>query len=75
MTTQDFDKPVWEVKLNYKACKHFLVKADTREEAHKNAYNSFMDMAQTEILNGSEIEDFFVETTIDGPEGGDMLHG
>ena len=37
MTMQDYDKPEWVVKLNYKACKTFTVKADTREEAHKNA--------------------------------------
>ena len=75
MTTPDFDKPEWVVKLNYKACKQFIVKADTREQAHKAAYNSFMDMAERDIFSGSQIEDFFIETSIDGPEGGDMLHG
>ena len=74
-TNRGDDKPEWVVKLNYKACKTFTVKADTREEAHKNAYNTFMDMAEKEILDGSQIEDFFIETSIDGPEGGDMLHG
>ena len=75
MTTPDFDKPEWVVKLNYKASKQFVVKAHTREQAHKNAYNSFMDMAERDILIDSQIEDFFIETSIDGPEGGDMLHG
>lgn len=73
MTT--FDKPDIKVKVIYKACKYITVKADTREEAHKAAYNSFMDTPEGEIFNGSQIEDFFVETSIDGPEGGDMLHG
>jgi|TARA_B100001971_G_C18153871_1_gene517387 hypothetical protein len=75
MTAQNFDKPEVEVKLIYKACKYMTVKADTREEAHRAAYNSFMDMAEKDIFSGSEVEDFFVETSIDGPEGGDMLHG
>ena len=75
MTAQNFDKPEVEVKLIYKACKYMTVKADTREEAHTAAYNSFMDMAEKDIFSGSEVEDFFVETSIDGPEGGDMLHG
>ena len=75
MTTQDFDKQEIKVKLIYKACKYFTVKAHTREEAHKAAYNSFMDMPQNNIFDGSEIEDFFIETSIDGPDGGDMLHG
>jgi hypothetical protein len=75
MTALDFDKPEIRVKLIYKACKYFTVKAHTREEAHKAAYNSFMDMAQNNIFDGSEIEDFFIETSIDGPDGGDMLHG
>jgi hypothetical protein len=34
-----------------------------------------MDMGETEILNSSQLEDFFIETTIDGDEGSDMLHG
>tara|TARA_B100000809_G_scaffold246550_1_gene274632 strand:- start:381 stop:608 length:228 start_codon:yes stop_codon:yes gene_type:complete len=75
MTTRDFDKPEIEVKVIYKAFRYMTVKADTREEAHKRAYNSFMDMGERDIFGGSQIEDFFIETSIDGPEGGDMLHG
>ena len=70
-----FDKPEWEVKLYYKALnRSYVVKADTREEAHKLAYNEFLDANPDEILKKSEIEDFFIETTIDGEEGSDMLH-
>jgi hypothetical protein len=72
---QDQDKPEIPVKVLFKAFKYITVNAETREEAHKLAYNSFMDMGETEILNGSELEDFFIETTIDGDEGSDMLHG
>ena len=61
----DQDKPEIPVKVKFKAFKNITV----------NAYNSFMDMGETEILNGSELEDFFIETTIDGDEGSDMLHG
>jgi hypothetical protein len=70
----DFDKPEWEVKLFYKALKKFVVKADTREEAHKIAYNAFLDANPKEMLNGSEVADDFIETAIEGEEGSDMLH-
>jgi len=69
-----FDKPEWEVKLYYKALNKVKVKAETREEAHKLAYNDFLDGNPKEILNKSEITDFWIETTIDGDEGSDMLH-
>ena len=75
MTTSDFDKPETEVKLFYKASRTFVVKADTREEAHKKAHNLFMDSSPKTILDTSEIEYDFVETTIDGEDGSDMLHG
>ena len=74
MTTNDFAKPEIEVKLTYKASKSFTVKAETREEAHKKAYNKFLDSHPRSILEGSEVESDFVETTIEGPEGSDMLH-
>jgi hypothetical protein len=74
MTASDFDKPVWEVKLYYKAYKKFFVKADTREEAHKLAYNEFLDANPEQMLSESEIADFFIETTVEGDEGSDMLH-
>lgn len=74
MTTSDFDKPEIEVKLFYKASKIMTVKADTREEAHKKAYNEFLDSPPDTILQSSEVELDFVETSIEGPEGSDMLH-
>ena len=74
MTASDFDKPEFEVKLFYKAQKKYIVKADTREQAHKLAYNAFLDANPTEVLAESEIADFFIETTIEGDEGSDMLH-
>jgi hypothetical protein len=74
MTASDFDKPEWEVKLFYKAQKSFFVKADYREEAHKLAYNAFLDANPEELLSESEIVDDFIETAIEGEEGSDMLH-
>ena len=74
MTASDFDKPEWEVRLFYKALKNYTVKADTREEAHKLAYNEFLDANPETILKESEIADFFIETAIEGEEGSDMLH-
>ena len=59
MTASDFDKPEFEVKLFYKAQKKYIVKADTREQAHKLAYNAFLDANPTEVLAESEIADFF----------------
>ena len=50
------------------------IKAEDSINAHKAAYNKFLDSNPEEILEGSEIEEFFVETSIDGPEGGDVLH-
>ena len=69
-----FDQPETEVILFYKARKKFIVKADSREEAHKKAFNLFMDSSPSEIFNESEIENDFVETSIEGEDGGDMLH-
>ncbi len=69
-----YDKEV-KVKVCTKAFKYIIVNAKSREDAHKKAFNSFMDMPETEILKNSEIDDFFIETSIDGPQGGDMLHG
>ena len=74
MTANDFDKPEWEVKLFYKALKKYSVRADTREEDHKLAYNEFLDTNPEKALEESEIVDHFIETTIDGEEGSDMLH-
>lgn len=74
-TAKGFDKPEIPVKVTFKAFKYITVKADTREEAHRMAYNKFMDTPENEIVLNSQIEDFFIETTIDGDEGSDMLHG
>ena len=75
MTASDFSKPEVEVKLFYKASRVIIVKADTREEAHKKAYNEFMDSPPDKILIDSTVELDFIETTIEGEEGSDMLHG
>ena len=74
MTANDFDDPEFEVKIFFKASKKVKVKACDRNSAHKAAYNKFLDSSPNEIFSGSEIADFFVETSIDGPEGSDMLH-
>ena len=74
-TTLDYEKPEFKVKVLFKAFNIITVKADSREEAHKAAYNKFMDESETRTLSESSIDDFFVETTIDGEEGSDMLHG
>ena len=74
MTTNDFDAPEVEVKLTYKATKIYVVKAEDVAQAHKKAYNEFLDTPPHDILNNSYIEDFFVETSVEGPEGSDMLH-
>ena len=74
MTTNDFDKPEFEVKIFFKAVKKVRVKAYDRNEAHKAAYNDFLDSSPHKIFSDSEVADFFIETSIDGPEGSDMLH-
>ena len=74
MTTSDFDKPEFEVKLYFKALKKITVKAEDRTSAHKAAYNKFLDSSPSDIFCDSEVADFFIETSIDGPEGSDMLH-
>lgn len=74
VTANDFDKPEFEVKVFFKACKKVRVKAEDRNSAHKAAYNQFLDSNPVEIFSDSEVADFFIETSIDGPEGSDMLH-
>ena len=64
----------WEVKVYYRAVKKYTVTADTKERAHNIAYNDFLDTRPDEILKDSEIEDYTVETIIDGEKGSDMLH-
>jgi len=74
MTASDFDRPEFEVKIYFKALKKVVIKAEDRESAHKLAYNNFLDSSPNEIFSDSEVADFFIETSIDGPEGSDMLH-
>ena len=74
MTSSDFESPEVEVKLYFKACKVFMVKAASRADAHKAAYNLFMDSPENSILAESSIADYWIETEIEGEEGSDMLH-
>lgn len=74
MTANDFDKPEFEVKIYFRALKKVKVKAYDRDDAHKIAYNSFLDSNPNDIFADSEVADFFIETSIAGPEGSDMLH-
>ncbi len=64
-----------KVKLFYKASIVFEVAGRTREEIHKKAYNTFMDSPPNKVFSSSEIEYDFIETSIEGKDGGDMLHG
>jgi hypothetical protein len=64
------------VKLTYSACKIYKVEAPSMEAAHKKAYNTFLDSNLNEIFTDSTIEvnEFAVETSVDGKDGTDMLH-
>ena len=64
----------WQVKVYYRALKRTVLTADTKELAHKIAYNDFLDARPDVILKNSEIEDYIIETIIDGEKGSDMLH-
>lgn len=68
----------YEVKVFYKACIKYKVSADNRSEAHKKAYTEFMDTSTEATLKRSNIDNlnnFFVESSIDGDEdGSDMIH-
>ena len=64
----------WKVKVYYRAVKKTTVTADTKERAHKIAYNDFLEARPDQILKNSEIEDYTIETIIDGEKGSDMLH-
>jgi len=68
------DKPEFEVKVIYKAVLTVKVKANDLPQAHKLAYNNFLDSNPEDVLSESEIVDFFVETSVDGRDGSDMLH-
>ena len=64
----------WQVKVYYRAVNKTTVTADTKEQAHNIAYNNFLDTRPHQILQDSEIEDYTIETIIDGEKGSDMLH-
>jgi len=64
----------FEVRLYYKAFIDYKIKAEDRNAAHKKAYNKFMDTPCSETFNKSQVEDFFIETSIDGHDGSDVLH-
>ena len=71
MTDEDY---IFNVKLSYKATKFISVRAKSSQQAHKKAYNEFMDTPQDKIFEDSHLEDFFIETRIEGENGSDMLH-
>ena len=66
---------IFDVKLSYRATKISRVRAKSSQRAHKKAYNEFMDTPQNRIFEDSCLEDFFIETSIGGEDGSDMLHG
>ena len=72
MSDEDY---VFNVKLSYKVTKFIKVVAKSPQQAHKKAYNEFMDTPQDKIFKDSHIEDFFIETSIEGEDSSDMLHG
>lgn len=72
MTDEDH---IFNVKLSYRVVKIICVKAKSPQRAHKKAYNEFMDTPQDKIFEDSHLEDFFIETRIEGEDGSDMLHG
>ena len=51
-----------------------MIKANAHEEAHKAAYEMFMDTPFTKMLDESYLENFEIETRTDGPEGFDYIH-
>lgn len=70
-------KKEYEVRLYYKACVKYKVLANNRNEAHKNAHAQFMDSPSNRTLSNSDIDnvnEFFIETVIDGADGSDMIH-
>lgn len=68
------EQQIFNVKLSYRAVKIICVKAENPQRAHKKAYNEFMDTPQNKIFEDSYLEDFFIETKIEGKNGSDMLH-
>lgn len=66
----------YKIELTYNAVKTYEIEARSMPEAHKKAYNIFMDSCLEEIFEESSIdtENFGVETKILGKDGTDMLH-
>lgn len=71
---KDDEDQLFNVKLSYRVSKIVSVRAKSPQRAHKKAYNEFMDTPQDKIFENSYLEDFFIETRIEGRDGGDMLH-
>lgn len=67
----------YDVFLFYKACIKYSVLANDLSEAHKMAHAEFMDTPIEATLSKStadNVNDFFIETTIEGENGSDMIH-
>jgi hypothetical protein len=62
------------VKIIFSVAKNVLIKAGSHEDAHKAAYEMFMDSAFEEMRDKSYLENFEIETRTDGPEGFDYIH-
>jgi|TARA_B100000519_G_scaffold192713_1_gene194457 hypothetical protein len=62
------------VKIVFSVAKTVMIKANAHEEAHKAAYEMFMDTPFTKMLDESYLENFEIETRTDGPEGFDYIH-
>ena len=67
----------YEVFLFYRACVKYKVQANSCPEAHKKAHAEFMDTPIQTTLNNSNVDnvnEFFIETSVEGREGSDMIH-
>ena len=62
------------VKIVFVVAKTFLVDAKTHEEAHKRAYERFMDTPLENMVEDSILDNFEIETKTDGPDGFDFIH-
>lgn len=67
----------YEVFLFYRACAKYKVLADSCPDAHRMAHAEFMDTPIETTLGKSDVKnpnEFFIETTIEGEDGSDMIH-
>jgi|TARA_R110000824_G_scaffold215592_6_gene402101 hypothetical protein len=62
------------VKIIFSVAKNVLIKADSHRDAHKAAYEMFMDSSFAEMRDKSYLENFEIETRTDGPDGFDYIH-